>query len=504
MSTLVRYPLGRERALASARPWIARLAPLPPPAYPVFVQEATGSSGGASTTIAATFGGAPTAGNLLVFAMAGDKNTGALTLAGWTIETDLLSGSVSLYVAWKVSDGTETTINASWATASAAGNTCWVGEYSQPGADPWALLGAATNITDETTVTTKTTGTTASVAADAIAIALAGVDSSTSVGSVDAWGNSYTTRYSATGFSGRGAVFVAELPTVAGTQSSTFNFTGTADQTSARIGIWARAASAPTGAGQTKQRNAVTATGLKAGTAAATMAQHSTDQTTGLKQATGVGAVAAHNVTQSTGAAGTPSGDGATVQRSATTAATAKQGTGVGSAVARPSVVTAGLKQATGVGATVQRSTDTDTIRKQAAGAGTATPHPVTRATTVAIIGGVGAALAHATTSATGKRSATAGTATFTHTTTSGTGKRSGSGVGLVSTHPATAAAGLHRAIGEGHTLSHVATTNTRGAPYIPMRVAMDSPSTARGTGGTSTSSGQHGNPASTSRGAVT
>jgi len=41
-------------------------------------------------------------------------------------------------------------------------------------------------------------------------------------------------------------------------------------------------------------------------------------------------------------------------------------------------------------------------------------------------------------------------------------------------------------------------------APFEPMRVAMDSPSTARGTGGTSSAGGQHGNTASTSRGAVT
>jgi len=41
-------------------------------------------------------------------------------------------------------------------------------------------------------------------------------------------------------------------------------------------------------------------------------------------------------------------------------------------------------------------------------------------------------------------------------------------------------------------------------APFQPMRIAMDSPSTARGTAGTSSASGQHGNPASTSRGAVT
>lgn len=208
---------------------------------PVFVQQATGSSAAASTTISATFGAAPTSGNLLVFVMGGDKNTGALTLAGWTIETQLLSTSVSLYMAWKVSNGTETTVSASWANSSASGNVLWVGEYQQTGSDPWSLLAKATNITDETVVNTKATGTTASVAAGAIALAMAAVDTSTSVTTVNAWGNGYTIRFSGTGFSARGAPFVAEHVTLGGTESSTFNYTGTADQVSAAIGVLARA-----------------------------------------------------------------------------------------------------------------------------------------------------------------------------------------------------------------------------------------------------------------------
>ena len=142
-----------------------------PPAGPQFVQQALGQSSAASTTLSAVFGVAPTAGNLLVFEMAGDKNTGALTLAGWTVVYELLSTSVSLYLDWKVSDGTETTVSPSWATSSAAGNMAWVGEYSDIAAGTWTLLASASNITNEISTTTWATGTTAATGRTATAMA---------------------------------------------------------------------------------------------------------------------------------------------------------------------------------------------------------------------------------------------------------------------------------------------------------------------------------------------
>src|SRR5882672_6092127 len=46
------------------------------------VKSASANSIASSTTISVSLASAPISGNLLVFAMAGDKNTGALTLAG--------------------------------------------------------------------------------------------------------------------------------------------------------------------------------------------------------------------------------------------------------------------------------------------------------------------------------------------------------------------------------------------------------------------------------------
>jgi hypothetical protein len=221
---------------------LLRPAPLPPPG-PQLVQVATGNSGVASTTLSATFGSTPTAGNLLVFAMAGDKNTGALTLAGWTPVFELLATSVSLYLAWKVSDGTETTVSPSWATSSAAGNMAWVGEYIDTGsAGAWSLLASASNINvADATSTSQATGTTAATSADGLAVALACIDSGTSVTlGTQAWSGGYVERYAPSG-GGKGTPFLAEkFELASATATSTFSFTGTADQLSAAIGVWAK------------------------------------------------------------------------------------------------------------------------------------------------------------------------------------------------------------------------------------------------------------------------
>lgn len=210
-----------------------------------FVKQATASSAAASTSVTCTLASAPTAGNLLVFAMGGDKNTGALTLAGFTQVAELLSTSVSLYLYWKVSDGTETSISPSWATSSAVGNMAWYGEYEDTAVagSSWQVSGSASHITDEVAATSWATGTTGAASADGLGIAAAAVDSSQNV-TVPVWSNSYTNRYDGTGGAGRGAIFVAEHAEAASaTASSTFSYTlGTVDQISAAIAVFTKVA----------------------------------------------------------------------------------------------------------------------------------------------------------------------------------------------------------------------------------------------------------------------
>jgi hypothetical protein len=196
-----------------------------------FVKKASGQSGTASTSLTLTMASAPAAGNLLVFTMGGDKNTGALTLAGFTQVHSLLSTSVSLYLAWKVSDGTETAITPSWATSSAVGNVAWYGEFSDPvvtGASSWQVSASAEHITDETNVTSWSTGTTGAASAAGLGLAQITMDSADSVvDATEAWTNSYTILFSTLASAGaRGALFLASAPVLSGaTAESTFSYT---------------------------------------------------------------------------------------------------------------------------------------------------------------------------------------------------------------------------------------------------------------------------------------
>jgi hypothetical protein len=201
-------------------------------------------SAASTSTVACNLGSLPTAGNLLVFCMAGDKNTGALTLSGFTPIFALLSTSCSLYFSWKVSDGTEQTINPSWATVSGAGNDAWYGEYQDAAVagSTWQISGQASLITDELTTLTHSTGTTGSLTADGMAIALDVTDSAGSVSTV-AWSNSYAVRHNSTGAGSQAGKYVAELLVSSGaTTTTTITTTGTADQHSSAVVVFTKTA----------------------------------------------------------------------------------------------------------------------------------------------------------------------------------------------------------------------------------------------------------------------
>ena len=206
-------------------------------------QVIAAQSGAASTTLSATLPAAPTAGNLLVFFMAGDKNTGALTLSGFTQARELLGTSVSLYVYYKVSDGTETTINPSWATSSAAGNTAYYLELEDTAVagKSWEVAGTAETAYSDLTVNSRSSNTTAALKKAALAFGQWAIDSSVSWTSGSTYTNSYASQYEATGFGGRGAIFIAKLAVAGGaTTESTFGYTGTADQVSGGVVAFAK------------------------------------------------------------------------------------------------------------------------------------------------------------------------------------------------------------------------------------------------------------------------
>lgn len=220
----------------------------PPPTWPTLKQD---TSGTVTTSSPLTFATAPTSGNLLVVAVAGDKASGALTLSpgSWTIEQNLQSASVSDYIAWKVSDGSETTITAS--VAVPGGNASgWAGEIQQTGTGTWTVLGTAGHVTDEnaTGYTSWDTGTTAAIAADGIGVAVVAKDSFSAGDTGGTWSNGYTARYKSTVTGGQAGLYVGiKAPETSGTAAtSTVTGTGTpsSDQMSGAIAVFAR--SAPT------------------------------------------------------------------------------------------------------------------------------------------------------------------------------------------------------------------------------------------------------------------
>lgn len=299
------------------------------------VKSATGNSGSATTTLSVSLASAPTSGNLLVFAMAGDKNTGALTLAGFTQVYSMLSASVSLYLWYKVSNGTETTINPTWATSSPAGNTAWYGEISG-GGPSWTVTAQASNITNEATVLTWSTGTTGNIGAAGFGVAVAAVDSSQSVTTVSAWGNSYATVYSATALSGRGAVFVADKdePTTGVTTSSALTYTGTADQVSAAIAVFATTSAAPSATGRAlvAVRADATAVPVRNATAHASVAVagRSAATKTAVVTTRAGAAIAGWATTTKTATATGRAGAGLAARTTATKTATATGSTSIG------------------------------------------------------------------------------------------------------------------------------------------------------------------------------
>lgn len=216
-----------------------------------FVKRTQGQTATNVTTFSASLPSAPDVGSLLVFKMAGDKNCGALTLAGFTQVYALTSTSVSLYYCYKISDGSETTINPSWANTAVNGNTFHYAEYDDASisGSTWQISAQASNPTSETNVTSCSTGTTGAATAAGLAIAMIALDSADSVvDGTTAWTQSYSPRYTTLNSAGaRGGIHVAEKAIAASaTTETTFSFTASTtnrDQLSGAVVVFTKTSS---------------------------------------------------------------------------------------------------------------------------------------------------------------------------------------------------------------------------------------------------------------------
>jgi hypothetical protein len=207
-------------------------------------QQTNATSASGATSVAFTLPGAPTSGNLLVFAIAADKNSGTIqTWAdanGWTVRVDIGGTQVSVYVCEKVSAGTETSITPAHSLAATAGASGWYAELEDTAVSgsSWSVLASSVPSYSDTATNSRSTGTTGSAASAGLALAVAGIDSQSNALATGSWSNSYTSVYAYTVSSGRAGVHVASKTIASGTTESTWSYTGTADQVYAAVIVW--------------------------------------------------------------------------------------------------------------------------------------------------------------------------------------------------------------------------------------------------------------------------
>jgi hypothetical protein len=115
---------------------------------------------------------------------------GTITVpTGFTLIHDYVSANVSGAFAFKVSDGTETSVQWTWTTSDNAQG--WCGVYTGLTATPFDVSQEANS--GVTAVASQTTGTTAATAqADELAVAVMAVDTGANVSTNRAWTNSFS------------------------------------------------------------------------------------------------------------------------------------------------------------------------------------------------------------------------------------------------------------------------------------------------------------------------
>ena len=200
---------------------------------PTRVQSVSGKSSTTVTSRSLTIT-APAAGSLIVTALSVDKDSGAITVpTGFTLINSYTSTDVSGAFAYKISNGTETSVVWNWTTArtAASGVGVWTGLI---GFDVSAEADSGVSV-----VTSQSTGTTATTAqANELAIAVVTADTGGNVDAGRAWTNSFTefiweSDTPASGIPGLG--MASKTLSSTGTVESTFSASDTGDQMWASI-----------------------------------------------------------------------------------------------------------------------------------------------------------------------------------------------------------------------------------------------------------------------------
>jgi hypothetical protein len=342
------------------------------------VQQKTGASAAAATTVTATLSPAATPRNIIICAVGMDKSAGVITSpAGFKEIIRQDSASVSTWVGWREAFGGETGVTLTRATASTAGDSMVLFEYSDTNPGEWTIFGQAWDLTTEATRTVTPSGTTLATQAVGDALAFFTIDSGQSNSGTPSYTNGYTQllNYTATG---KGEVAVAHLADVAaGTLATTTQtHSPTVDQTSGVIIVFGtgpgtapppvpnfaparnpRAARRIIGRAQ-PQGVAIVDTGFYTGTATQDVA--SSGSATGQAQG---------SATQNVATSGSSTGQGQGTATQAVTDTTSATGQAQGSAA--QAVAASSSATGSGTGAATQAVTDTPSATGQAQGSAT-------------------------------------------------------------------------------------------------------------------------------------
>lgn len=210
-----------------------------------WVQGLSTTSNNAPAATSGTLASAAVAGNLLVYCLAGDKNTGTLTMTGtgWTQHVSQPGAEGSLYIASKTAVGGETTVTGTTSTVSVSGNTCVVVELESDSSAPWALLSSVNPALNTANRASAASGTTSpATPGEGRAIAAAMYDSINTLTGTPTF-SGYTRLNTPTDVPGSGGgnagCFAAHATVAAGgTTSTTFATNGGSDAISLAIVVF--------------------------------------------------------------------------------------------------------------------------------------------------------------------------------------------------------------------------------------------------------------------------
>lgn len=182
------------------------------------------------TSISVSYTQTTVSGNLLICVIAPDKNSGTITIpVGFTIVTQVQEASISGALCYKISDGTETTIESSWVNTVHGSESIW--EIDGPW-DTNPLDVFETGTSNNIAVTSLSTGTTAETAQnDEYVFAVYLNDSSQNMSSSPTQTNGFSNRMFNNPTGGSAGQIVCDKTIAStGTQETTIGYTGSADQ----------------------------------------------------------------------------------------------------------------------------------------------------------------------------------------------------------------------------------------------------------------------------------